>query len=364
MKVEDLVGAAYDAVLEPALWPRVLKESNRLLASEMASLRVFDADGEELIMIGHGDCLTPELNAEYRANWMERDLHTLKARANPSLWNRPIVSEFEIVPEEEERRSAYIQEFLLTAGICRMVASVAAGAHGMATAAFFKAPDAPLAGERELAAGAALLPHLTRAVRMASSSAWSPLVLASLFEGAAHAVLMLDDRGRIVWSNGRAEELLRAGGLCVCASGAMRCEGAAGRMIDALAREARMAGGKGRAPRLALHQIGGKPHVMRGRVIGRQTWPCLIFRKAAVLIECRPLEASASTGDRLQQAFGLTPAEAAVALALAEDMTVAEIALLRGVSEETVKTQSRAILRKAGVSRRAALTRIVAKLSD
>ena len=147
-----------------------------------------------------------------------------------------------------------------------------------------------------------------------------------------------------------------------------RALGAAGLEADARAREVVLAAVERLAVDVSLEATTCRVPVpseeMRGRVIGRQTWPCLVFQKAAVLIECRPLEASASTGERLQQAFGLTPAEAAVALALAEDMTVAEIALLRGVSEETVKTQSRAILRKAGVSRRAALTRIVAKLSD
>ena len=118
------------------------------------------------------------------------------------------------------------------------------------------------------------------------------------------------------------------------------------------------------ASRMALHRADGRHHVLRGRVIGRETWPCLYFQRAAILIECRSLEISPSAGDRLQHAFGLTPAEAAVALAFAEDMTVAEIAQQRGVSEETVKSQSRAILRKTGASRRSALTRVVAKLSD
>jgi DNA-binding CsgD family transcriptional regulator len=117
-------------------------------------------------------------------------------------------------------------------------------------------------------------------------------------------------------------------------------------------------------PRVAIHNDGGEPIIMRGRVIGRQTWPCLLYQRAAVLIECHPMAISASAAERMQQAFGLTPAEAAVSVALAEDASVAEIAHRRGVSEETVRSQSQAILRKVGVSRRAALIRVVTKLSD
>lgn len=364
MNVQDLVGAAYDAVLEPALWPRVLKEASRLFSADMAVLRVFDSDDNEMVMIADGACLTPAMYAEYRAEWADRDLHSQKAREHPWIWNKPIVPEFALVSAEEERRSAYIQDFLLKSDLCRMVAAVAKDARGMATSAFFKSPSAPLASEQALHEGGLLLPHLNRAVRLAASRINAPLVSGSLFEGLPHAVLLLDDRGRVVWLNAHAEAFSRRGGFSVCASGALCIKGAGRDMIDALVREARRGTGRGGVPRMALHRADGRHHVLRGRVIGRETWPCLYFQRAAILIECRSLEISPSAGDRLQHAFGLTPAEAAVALAFAEDMTVAEIAQQRGVSEETVKSQSRAILRKTGASRRSALTRVVAKLSD
>jgi hypothetical protein len=72
MDIQNLAGAAYDAVLEPALWPDVLDQSCKLFSAEMAALRVFDRDGAELLMIAHGSCLTPEMHAQYRANWVSQ----------------------------------------------------------------------------------------------------------------------------------------------------------------------------------------------------------------------------------------------------------------------------------------------------
>lgn len=65
--------------------------------------------------------------------------------------------------------------------------------------------------------------------------------------------------------------------------------------------------------------------------------------------------ASGAFADLLQQRFvdwGLTKAEADVALFAIKGMSTAEIAGLRGTSEGTVKAQTAAIYRKAGVAGR------------
>ena len=68
--------------------------------------------------------------------------------------------------------------------------------------------------------------------------------------------------------------------------------------------------------------------------------------------------ASGAFGDLLLEKFtdwGLTPAERDVALFAIKGMSTAEIAVLRKTSEGTVKAQTNAIYRKAGVSGRSQL---------
>ena len=69
----------------------------------------------------------------------------------------------------------------------------------------------------------------------------------------------------------------------------------------------------------------------------------------------RAQSAFAAVMDDRFATWGLTPAERDVALFAIKGMTTAEIAGLRGTSEGTVKAQSNAIYRKAGVSSRSQL---------
>ncbi|MSO75674.1 MAG: helix-turn-helix transcriptional regulator [Alphaproteobacteria bacterium] len=61
----------------------------------------------------------------------------------------------------------------------------------------------------------------------------------------------------------------------------------------------------------------------------------------------------------LRALYGLTPAEADVAVALAEGKTLDRVAEERGVSRETVRFQLKAIYAKTGTSRQAELARLV-----
>lgn len=92
--------------------------------------------------------------------------------------------------------------------------------------------------------------------------------------------------------------------------------------------------------------------VMLGVVVLRRT----LARSA--MIEAQLHRASGAFMEVLENRFntwGLTPAERDVALFAIKGLSGAEIATLRGVSEGTVKAQSNAIYRKAGVSGRGQL---------
>jgi DNA-binding CsgD family transcriptional regulator len=76
------------------------------------------------------------------------------------------------------------------------------------------------------------------------------------------------------------------------------------------------------------------------------------------VLELRVQRASGLFTELLDERFGqwgLTPSERDVAWFALKGMSTAEIAALRGTSEGTVKAQSNAIYRKAGVNGRAQL---------
>ena len=105
-----------------------------------------------------------------------------------------------------------------------------------------------------------------------------------------------------------------------------------------------------------LMEIGASVGLVLGVILG-----AILLRRALVQrnrAEERLRRASAAFMDVLHERFdawGLTPSERDVALFAIKGMSTAEIATLRATSEGTVKAQTNAIYRKAGVSGRSQL---------
>jgi DNA-binding CsgD family transcriptional regulator len=72
-----------------------------------------------------------------------------------------------------------------------------------------------------------------------------------------------------------------------------------------------------------------------------------------------PLHPAERTADELRRRFGLTPAEARLALAVADGNTTREYAEQRGKSVGTVRFQMKQILAKTGCRRQSELVRLI-----
>jgi DNA-binding CsgD family transcriptional regulator len=100
---------------------------------------------------------------------------------------------------------------------------------------------------------------------------------------------------------------------------------------------------------------------VRGRDIGR--FADLGMPDAAVLLFIvDPANRAGIPVGWIVDAYGLTPAEARVALATSSGLTIPETALQLGVSTNTVKTHLRKVFAKTGTSRQAELARLIASI--
>ncbi|MEL6582558.1 MAG: helix-turn-helix transcriptional regulator [Pseudomonadota bacterium] len=97
----------------------------------------------------------------------------------------------------------------------------------------------------------------------------------------------------------------------------------------------------------------------------RQLWQ---LRARNQVVEDQLKTARGAFHDLMMERFSdwhLTPSERDVALLILKGMTTAEVAALRGAAEGTVKSQSSAIYRKAGVANRAQLiSSFIEELTD
>lgn len=105
-----------------------------------------------------------------------------------------------------------------------------------------------------------------------------------------------------------------------------------------------------------LMEIGAAVGLILGLVLGAYALSRTLHQRDNATEKLR--RASGAFADLLAEHFaewGLTPAERDVALFAIKGMSTAEIALLRATSEGTVKAQTNAIYRKAGVTGRSQL---------
>ncbi|MCR5879700.1 hypothetical protein [Phenylobacterium sp. J367] len=133
---------------------------------------------------------------------------------------------------------------------------------------------------------------------------------------------------------------------------------AACRSEDALLRAAvRAAAEHGREQVLVLGRDTDSPAV--ADVLPPLTGPPCFRRHALILLRGRS-GGSQGRAPILQQLYGLTSAEAMIAVAVAEGAPVADIAARRGVAASTVRAQVKTVLAKVGVGRQVELVQRLA----
>jgi DNA-binding CsgD family transcriptional regulator len=220
-----------------------------------------------------------------------------------------------------------------------------------------------------------VLPHLTAAalVRRRLAALLAEAMAPRCFlEALDRGVLLVDAASRIAHANAFAERLLaRHDGLIASRDGrlvALRPDDTARlRRLIALA----AAGGAGRklhgGGAVSLPRRSGRPYVVQVLPLAPNAdlgaVPHLMVHPAAALVVSDPDARPAPSARLLQEAYDLTPAEAALAARLAAGSSLQQAAEALDIGANTAKTQLKAIFAKLEVDRQAALVqRVLAEL--
>jgi DNA-binding CsgD family transcriptional regulator len=226
--------------------------------------------------------------------------------------------------------------------------------------------------EAEAALLRAALPHLHRALRLrqrlAAGEAAATQGRAAL-DALAMPVLVVDPDLALLAANLAAESLLAAGGVLRL----VRRPGLHGLLagqredmapLRAIVRATALSGGPGGAVRL---------HDARGRAALAALVAPLPQRIAqaprpvgriagCALLRLRPFAAPPPGPGLLRDLFGLSQAEAEIAIAMSAATSKAAVAAARGLRETTVRTQVRAVLEKTGTANLRELAALLAGL--
>jgi DNA-binding CsgD family transcriptional regulator len=220
-----------------------------------------------------------------------------------------------------------------------------------------------------------LVPHLNRALECTlqlGRLADGRHRLASVLQVMPNAALLINARGRIVLANAAAEMLLRTDdGLLIDNDGGLQFTAAfpteAAVLSKTLAQALAVAAGTGDrlGEPLRLTRPSGAPPLLVLPVPlpppAFELWNLVEPARVLVLI-IDPAAQGHGKAATIQSAFGLTLAEARVAVLVASGMTGPQAANALGISTSTVKTHLKRCFDKIGVHSQVALARLLATL--
>jgi DNA-binding CsgD family transcriptional regulator/PAS domain-containing protein len=284
-------------------------------------------------------------------------------------WRPAVLSTADHLPVEDYRKSEYFNDFMrkqdagATLHICLDLDDTASSAIALGR------PIRSGEFEREsFETAARLQPHLIRSFRMGRALSGGFGVgrdLAAALDVSPRATFVVDENAAVRLANPAAERLLRLGGGLVVLQGRLTARQTdAAKGLHALIGAATARDGPRSGGAMNLPQPDQRfPLALRISPLTGQETP--IFgrpRQALVCVTDLELEVR-SPEEELRRLFGLTPAEARVATAVLNGLSLREAADAHQVSFNTVRSQLAKVYEKTGVTRQAELVVLMMRLS-
>jgi DNA-binding CsgD family transcriptional regulator len=354
--IDAIVTALNAAALDPEQWDRALE----LVAGKSKSFGaiVFPQRGMLPYLPATksmGDCF----DVFVRDGWVNRDEREI--RGKNKLIAKGVVTDGDIMSEQEIRKSPYYQDFLARINLKGWVGiRVGSGDQIWALTLHRKKQDGEFS-RAELRSFHELSKRLAGTAQIASSLAFARGEAALLtFETAGKAAMLLNRGGEVVRINAAAERLFDADVnvvkkrlFCSDRKAIEQFEGSMKRLLWSRDRAG--------VPPTALPRPGRSPviaYLMRSFQLAET--PLSTYHAIAVLVD--PDARLVPAIDTLRTVLDLTPAEARLAIALQSGDDVSEAATRLSISPETARKQLKAIFAKTGVRRQSGLIALLANL--
>ena len=364
----ESIGLIYDAALDATLWQPTLQRINESLGATSSALFIIDLACAELGLNATAG-VDPEAMAQYKAHFAEFDPFHAALRGRQA--GRAYLSE-QLLNYDEFLKTEYCNDFFTrfviyhtTGGFAFLDGEVAMlfGLQRPRNSGPFSEPDRRWIGE--------LLPHIARAGRLHRRLVRAHTIDASVGEAwnrACTGLVIVDRFGRMLWMNLAAQQLCANGdGLAIRKGRLQAAVTADTSTLLALIDSAASGATPGRGGAMPVQRpTGARPLALVVVPLRNGTSRLAIDigreRAVAAVFVTDPEQRSPTTTDQLKALFGLTQAEARVALALANGMTIEEIVDANRTSRSTVRVQVKLALAKTGARRQAELVRLVTTL--
>lgn len=371
-RLSGLIGHLYDAAIDDRLWAGMAARIAAAFDSTSTVMKLHGGDTRVRLVESTDNLVVPERLQDWATDWHRRDLWVERS---VTFGMSRIVTDHDLVSEEERRRSGYYQEWLRALDIHHMIGAVfPVGGDTMGVLGVHRAQGAGGYDETDRRKAALLLPHLQRALRLGQKLAAARLTqtatLAAL-DRLDTGVLVVDRSGGIAHANALAEEILAASRDIGVLNGRLCVKRAAlhDRLLSLIRASADIAAGRPAAPASALTipREGRLPLTLTTAPFGAGATRFAHLPPRA-LVFLRDPEHPTLSAQWLCDLFGLTRTEAAIAVDLGRGRALGDIARRHGVGLATVRSHLKRILSKTGTNRQgeviALIGRSVAALPD
>jgi DNA-binding CsgD family transcriptional regulator/PAS domain-containing protein len=369
-RVDHLIGLIYDAATAPELWPVALEALGDALGGCALVMSILSPrDGLKF-------AATVRIDPDYRAIIEQRYAGPATNPLVAAMPRLPVtvpVAREAILADREYLGGELYNEVFRPQGLAHAaVACVLRTPDHIVPLGIVRRAGSERPDRHDLDLLQRLLPHMQRSVqlylRLASLEARGS-VSEDALDHLPLGIVLVDAGGKVLFLNRSAEAIVaaadgltvREGTLCAATSTETRALGKLVAEAAATSAGAEAMASPGGAMALSRPSMSSPLPVLVVPLRGRQ--PLLTGRHAAAAVFVTDPERFASVpGRRLVELFGLTPAEAQVAVGLLAGKRLGRIAADRGVQLPTVRNQLRAVLAKTGTGRQADLVRLLATL--
>jgi DNA-binding CsgD family transcriptional regulator len=361
------IEAIYATGLDDTAWPDALKAATELIGGVGATFEVIDkATHRPSQWYGWGIPEAGELQyLEHYAPLSPRPAAGFRAGPGGLLYDHLVLDDAAL------NRDLFYEEFLRPNGFRYFVSTnVVHNQHQAAPFAIQRAPKQGHVGKREIALMHCLTPHLRQAYDMATRLKGAER-RADAFERAldwlTDGAALLRKDGRVLYTNDAFQAIARRGDGLRLSKGAVEfaAPDAQTRYAATLAAICRLGDGD---PETAEHadfpapRAAGMPaYVVSLRPLvgaGSRQRPDAV----AIMFVRDPLGRNPGAARMLRELYGLTAAEANLALAIQAGLSLPDYARQSGVSLNTIYTHLRRIKDKTGSQRMASLNKLLRAL--
>ena len=376
---DELIGAIYEAALDPSQWQPLLEKFKNIAQMRTANLIFYDRLNRQRNNIITGGYYPPGALDEYIRDFIDIDMRYAKILCQDTtdgVMNCPRRSPRAIEADEtlEPALKEYFQNRVdegYHAGMTLMRSN-----YTQATFSFVNAPGGEPLSDAMITLGNRLGPHLCRAMRIHHQLHITRLdneKLRATLEKTATGLLLLDADGRVMFANQEGARILEQHRALQVGYGG-RLQAAIhqdNQMLQQLiqdtnaARERIISLGESRISIPLYHEK--LSHPLKITVLPLEDCGLNLMltpeQITSVVFIADPERTWAISPEYLQQAYGLTLSECEVSQAIANGSQVLEIAAQRGTSKETVRWQIKEILQKTNTHSQVELVRLLITLS-